>query len=163
MAATDDPEALEVYRAVKAHAGDDPDIHIYVDGALIGAEEVAAVQSAADVVVQKSLREGFGLSATEAMWKGAPLIAGDCGGLRLQVRHGDTGYLVRGVEECAGRIVEVLNDRGRVRVMARRAREQARARFLMPRLVRDHLGLYAALLQPASRPATIDDAVAAGM
>ncbi len=82
MVARDDPEALDMYRAVQRHSGGDPDIHVYVDGAIIGEEEVAAVRVAPNVVLQKSLREGFGLSATEALWKGAPLVVGDCGGLR---------------------------------------------------------------------------------
>lgn len=146
MAARDDPEAMGVYRVVQAHAGGDPDIHIYVDPDVIGPREVAAVQTAADVVLQKSLREGFGLSATEAMWKGTPLIVGNCGGLRVQVVDGESGYCVDSVAECAARLVELLHDRMKARRLARSARVRARERYLLPRVLRDHLRLYASLM-----------------
>jgi trehalose synthase len=111
------------------------------------------------VVLQKSVREGFGLSAAEALWKGRPLIVGDCAGLRAQVEHDVTGCLVESVEECAAAIVDLLRDRHRARRLARAGRESARERFLLPRLLRDHLRLYTALLQP---PAVTDQNAAAG-
>jgi trehalose synthase len=156
MAAKDDPEADAIYQSVQAHAGDDSNIHVYVDGTVIGPDEVAAVQSAADVVLQKSLREGFGLSATEAMWKGQPLIVGDCDGLRLQVEDGVTGCRVDSVEACAAAIVDLLHDRRRARQLARTARERVRERFLLPRLLRDHLRLYTDLVQTAATPAAAE-------
>ena len=153
MAAKDDPEAARVYRAVRAYAGDDPDVHIYVDGSVIGPLEVAAVQSAAAVVLQKSLREGFGLSATEAMWKGVPVVVGNVGGLRSQVVDGVTGYCVNTVEECAERLVRLLTNRTLARRLGRAARERVRDHYLLPRMVRDELRLYQAILEDRGRPA----------
>jgi trehalose synthase len=93
------------------------------------------------------------------MWKGRPLIVGDCDGLRLQVDHGRTGYRVQSVAECADRIVELLYDRRHARRMARAGRERTRERYLLPRLLRDHLRLYTDLLQPEM--VATSDAVAA--
>lgn len=155
MAAKDDPEAAQVYREVRAYAGDDPDIHVYVDASVIGPVEVAAVQSAAAVILQKSLREGFGLSATEAMWKGTPVIVGNTGGLRSQVVDGVTGYCVNTVEECADRMVRLLTDRKLARRLGRAARERVRERYLLPRMIRDELRLYREVLaggEPAAVP-----------
>lgn len=150
MAATDDPEAAEVYRAVRAHARDDPDIHIYIDPEVVGQEEVAAVQTAADVLLQKSIREGFGLSATEAMWKGKPVIVGDVGGLSVQVVDGQTGYRVQDTEECAERLVALLRDPAAARRIGRAGRERVRERYLVPRLLRDELRLYRSALDTAA-------------
>ena len=82
--AKDDPGAYDVLETVHKHVGDDPDIHLYSDPEQVGQPEVGAVQKGADVIIQKSLREGFGLSVTEAMWKGTPVIGGNCGGIRIQ-------------------------------------------------------------------------------
>ena len=100
--------------------------------------------------MQKSLREGFGLSATEAMWKGTPLVVGNVGGLRVQVENGITGYCVDTVDECAEKLVELLQDQQAARAMGRIAREHVRQNYLLPRLLRDHLGLYLQALE-ASR------------
>ena len=111
--ANDDPEALDVVTNVTEHAAQDPDIHIYFDPSGLPAsidEVVNAFQVAADVIIQKSLREGFGLTVTEAMWKKRAVIGGNVGGIRLQINNGVNGYLVDSSEECAGRIVELIND-----------------------------------------------------
>ena len=84
-----DTEAFSVLDSVREHAKNDPDIHLFSDSKQVSQTEVAAVQTGADVFLQKSLREGFGLSAAEALWKGTPVIGGNCGGIRLQIDHGE--------------------------------------------------------------------------
>jgi trehalose synthase len=141
MAAQDDPEAVEVLERVLRYAGDDPDIHIYSDPKQVADLEVNAFQTASDVVVQKSLREGFGLSVAEAMWKGHPVIGGNCGGIRVQIDDGQNGYLVNSPAECAKRIVGLIQDEPMRKRMGANGRESVRRRYLMPRLVQEYLAL----------------------
>ncbi len=101
--ATDDPEGWEFFNQTMAHADGDPDVHILNNLNNVGAIEVNAFQSQADVVIQKSTREGFGLTVSEALWKARPFIGGNVGGIPLQVEDGQTGYLVSSPEECAER------------------------------------------------------------
>ena len=101
--ATDDPEGLGVLYSVTELAAEDPDIHLYFDPTgLPGSidQVVNAFQVASSVIIQKSTREGFGLTVSEAMWKGRPVIGGDVGGIRLQIEDGKNGYLVSSPEEC---------------------------------------------------------------
>jgi len=143
LTAVDDPEGAEVWRSVSSYAGDEPDIHIYPQPEVGGNDTtVNAFQTASNVVIQKSIREGFGLTVTEAMWKGTPVIGGDCGGIRLQIEDGVNGYLVSNAVECAERIVDLLDDPHRARVMGAAARENVRRRFLMSRLLLDYLRLF---------------------
>jgi trehalose synthase len=140
--AIDDPEAADVLASVAQHAAGDPDIHLYFDPTgLPGTidEVVNAFQVVPDVMVQKSLREGFGLTVTEAMWKSKPVIGGNVGGIRIQIEDGASGYLVDSPEECARRIVELMRDANLRSQMGRAARESVRERFLMPSLVLDYL------------------------
>lgn len=139
MTADDDHEALEVLTSVQQYAQRDPDIHLFSDPAIIGDLEVNAFQSGSDVIVQKSIREGFGLTVTEAMWKGTPVIGGNCGGIRLQINDGETGLLVDDVASCAQAIVTLFSDRERAKSMGEAGRESVRNSFLMPRLLRDYL------------------------
>ena len=99
--ATDDPEGWDFFNDTIAHAEGDPDVHILNNFNNVGAIEVNAFQSHADVLVQKSTREGFGLTVSEAIWKAKPFIGGNVGGIPLQVRDGETGFLVSSVQECA--------------------------------------------------------------
>ena len=108
--ATDDPEGWEFLHQTLAHAGDDPDIKILNNLNNVGAIEVNAFQSQADVCMQKSIREGFGLTVTEAMWKSRPTIGGAVGGIPLQIEDGVSGYLVSSVEEAAQRTLELIAD-----------------------------------------------------
>jgi len=140
--ATDDPEGWDFFNATVAHADGDPDIHILNNLNNVGAIEVNAFQSHSDVVIQKSTREGFGLTVTEAIWKARPFIGGDVGGIPLQVANGETGYLVSSVEECAQRTLEILQDPALGKRLGRAGKEHARRRFLMPRLLRDWLELF---------------------
>ena len=140
--AADDPEALEVLKTVADHAGGDPDIHMYFDPSEMPVsvdEVVNAIQMASEVLIQKSTREGFGLTVTEGMWKGKPVIGGDAGGIRVQINDGISGFLVSSTEQCAQRLVELLQDQSlRVRI-GEAAKESVRQRFLLPRLALDYL------------------------
>ncbi len=106
--ATDDPEGWDFFNRTMAHADGDPDIKILSNLNNVGAIEVNAFQSQADVCIQKSTREGFGLTVTEALWKGRPTIGGDVGGIPLQIVDGESGFLVSSSEECAQRSLEIL-------------------------------------------------------
>jgi trehalose synthase len=143
--ATDDPEGWDFFNATIAHADGDPDIHILNNLNNVGAIEVNAFQSHCDVVIQKSTREGFGLTVTEAIWKARPFIGGDVGGIPLQVSDGETGFLVSSAEECAERALEFLRDPGLGKKLGRAGKESVRRRFLMPRLLRDWLALFETL------------------
>ncbi len=140
--ATDDPEGWDYFNATVAHADGDPDIHILNNLNNVGAIEVNAFQSHCDVVIQKSTREGFGLTVTEAIWKARPFIGGNVGGIPLQIADGETGFLVSSVEECAQRAVEILADPELGRRLGKAGKESARRRFLTPRLLRDWLELF---------------------
>jgi trehalose synthase len=140
--ATDDPEGWDYFNATVAHADRDPDIHILNNLNNVGAIEVNAFQSHCDVVVQKSTREGFGLTVTEAIWKARPFIGGDVGGIPLQISDGKTGFLVSTVEQCAQRALEILADPGLGSRLGRAGKEHVRRNFLTPRLLRDWLELF---------------------
>ncbi len=140
--ATDDPEGWDFFNATVAHAEGDPDIHILNNLNNVGAIEVNAFQSHSDVVIQKSTREGFGLTVTEAIWKGRPFIGGDVGGIPLQVVDGESGFLVSSVEQCAERAISILSDPGLGKRLGRAGKELVRQRFLTPRLLRDWLELF---------------------
>jgi trehalose synthase len=143
--ATDDPEGWDFFNATIAHADGDPDIHILNNLNNVGAIEVNAFQSHCDVVIQKSTREGFGLTVTEAIWKARPFIGGAVGGIPLQISDGETGFLVTSVEQCAQRALEILQDPVLGKRLGRAGKETVRRRFLMPRLLRDWLALFETL------------------
>ena len=100
-----------------------------------------ALQRRATVVLQKSLREGFGLTVAEAMWKGTVVIGGRAGGIKHQIEDGENGFLVDSVEQAAERIVQVIKDHKLRERLGARAKESVRRRFLMPRLLEDWFGL----------------------
>jgi trehalose synthase len=140
--ATDDPEGWEFFNSTMAYADGDPDIHILNNLNNVGAIEVNAFQSQSDVAIQKSTREGFGLTVSEALWKARPFIGGDVGGIPLQVQDGETGYLVRSPEECAERAVGILRDPDLGKQLGRTGKEHVRKHFLTPRLLRDWLRIF---------------------
>jgi trehalose synthase len=140
--ATDDPEGWEFFNSTMAYADGDPDIHILNNLNNVGAIEVNAFQSQSDVVVQKSIREGFGLTVSEALWKVRPLIAGAVGGIPLQVQDGETGYLVSSPDECAERAIDFLRDPDLGKQLGRSGKEHVRRHFLTPRLLRDWLRIF---------------------
>ena len=143
--ASDDPEGDAVLGEVRIAAADHPDIHVL---ALPPDADrtINALQRGADIVLQKSIREGFGLTVTEAMWKGKPVIGGDTGGIRLQVINHHTGFLVNTPEGAALRIRYLLSHSDRLRAMGQKAREFARENFLITRQLRDYLALMVVLV-----------------
>jgi trehalose synthase len=143
--ASDDPEGWDFFNATIAHADGDPDIHILNNFNNVGAIEVNAFQSHSDVLVQKSTREGFGLTVTEAIWKGRPFIGGNVGGIPLQIENGVSGYLVDTVEACAARATDILKDPALGKALGRRGKEHVRKHFLMPRYLRDYLRVFTEL------------------
>ncbi|MDH3724916.1 MAG: glycosyltransferase, partial [Thermoleophilia bacterium] len=140
--AADDPEGMEYYQRTVDHAGDDEDIYILSNLDNVGGVEVNAFQTHAAAVLQKSIKEGFGLTVTESLWKGRPTIAGNVGGIPLQIVNGETGYLVSSPEEAAARIIDVLDDPEAAKAMALRGKQHVRHDFLTPRLLRDWLGIF---------------------
>jgi trehalose synthase len=143
--ATDDPEGWEFFHRTFSYADGDPDIKILNNLNNVGAIEVNAFQSQADVIIQKSLREGFGLTVTEAMWKVRPVIAGDVGGIPLQIKDEETGFLVSSPEQAADRTLRVLRDPELAKRLGRAGKERARELFLTPRLLRDWLDVFGSL------------------
>ena len=145
--ASDDPEGWDYFNATVAHADGDPDIHILNNFNNVGSIEVNAFQSQADVLIQKSTREGFGLTVTEAIWKGRPFIGGNVGGIPLQIENGVSGYLVDSVDACAARTLDILNDPALGKALGRRGKEHVRKHFLTPRYLRDYLRIFTELLE----------------
>jgi trehalose synthase len=143
--ATDDPEGWEFFQHTFEYADGDDDIKILNNLNNVGAIEVNAFQSQSDVCLQKSIREGFGLTVTEALWKGRPTVAGNVGGIPLQIKNGESGYLVDSSEECAQRCLEILADPELGKRLGRAGKEHARQEFLSPRLLRDWMELLAEL------------------
>jgi trehalose synthase len=139
--ATDDPEGEQVLEEVKAYAADDADIIILLLPPFSDLD-INALQRMSAVVLQKSLKEGFGLTVSEAMWKGKPFIGGAVGGIPLQVVHGVTGFLVHSVDGAAFRVRQYLNNPEMARRMGESGREFVREHFLITRQMRDYLALW---------------------
>ena len=135
--ATDDPEGTTVYESLLDEREDRIIILSREDSSLVN-----ALQSKAAVVLQKSIREGFGLTVTEAMWKGTPVIGGNVGGIRYQIEDGVNGFLVNSVTETADRIVRLLKDPKLRDKMGHMAREKVRRNFLLSRLLEQYLELF---------------------
>jgi trehalose synthase len=134
--ATDDPEGDEVYKSLLGYRDDRIIILTVQDAALVN-----AVQRQAAVVLQKSIREGFGLTVAEAMWKGTPVIGGNVGGIRYQIEDGVSGFLVSTPEEAAERIVQVIKDKELREHMGKKAKESVKKRFLLTRYIEQYLDL----------------------
>jgi trehalose synthase len=143
--ALDDPEGWDVYRQVSEAAEREELIHVYTNLTGVGNVEVNAFQRLSEVVVQKSIREGFGLVVSESLWKGTPVVAGRAGGIPLQMPDGTGGMLVQSVEECATAMLELLNDRELAEQLGQSGREHVREHFLLPRLLMEELRLLATL------------------
>ena len=144
--ASDDPEGWDYFNATVAHADGDPDIHILNNFNNVGSIEVNAFQSQSDVLIQKSTREGFGLTVTEAIWKGRPFVGGNVGGIPLQVQDGVSGFLVETPEQCAARCLEILEDPALGKRLGLAGKAHVRKHFLMPRYLRDYLRMFGELL-----------------
>jgi trehalose synthase len=143
--AQDDPEGLHYLEVTERHRDGDPDVFLLSNLQGVGNTEVNAFQRESTVIVQKSLREGFGLVVSEGMWKERPVVGGDTGGIRLQIEDGVSGFLVDSVETCAQRVTELITDMGLRGEIGRAARERVRDQFLTPRELDDTLRMLAAL------------------
>ena len=139
--AHDDPEGWEYYNRTLEYGEGDPDIYILSNMNNVGAVEVNAFQVHAAAVIQKSIREGFGLTVTESLWKTRPTVGGRVGGIVAQL-NGETGWLVASPGECAEACVEILRDPLEARQRALRGKEAVRRSFLTPRVLRDWLALF---------------------
>jgi trehalose synthase len=144
--AHDDPEGWDYYNQTVEYAAGDPDVYILSNLNNVGSVEVNAFQVHSSAVIQKSIREGFGLTITEALWKTRPTVAGAVGGIVAQIQNGETGWLVDSANGCAEACIEILRDPKEARQRALRGKEYVRRHFLTPRLLRDWLVLFNRLL-----------------
>ncbi|MDD4875587.1 MAG: glycosyltransferase [Dehalococcoidales bacterium] len=145
--ANDDPEGWELFTAINKEADKDEDIHVFSNLTGVGNMVVNAFQTASDVVIQKSIKEGFGLVIAEALWKERPVVAGNAGGIPLQMTGNLTDYLINNIEECAEKVIKLLRDPDLAKKLGQEGREHIQNNFLMPRLVRDELKLIKSLVE----------------
>lgn len=138
--ATDDPEGKGYYEKTLKKAKGMKDVQVMVDKKNDNLL-VNALQRKADVVLQKSLREGFGLTVSEALWKGTPVVAGNVGGIPSQIVHGKNGYLIKNIKECAARTIDLLKDDKMRKRMGKHGKEHVRENFLITRHLEDYLEL----------------------
>ena len=141
--ANDDPEGLYYYKKIKKYAKNERDIILLTN---LDDIEVNAFQRASDIVVQKSLREGFGLTVTEAMWKGKPVVATKVGGIPLQIEDGKNGFLVNDTRECAEKIIYLLKNKEKAEEIGEKARKTVKDKFLITRHILDYLRLMEELM-----------------
>lgn len=144
--AGDDPEGWRMLETINAESAKDNDISVFTNLTGVGNMEVNAFQRGADIVIQKSLREGFGLVVSEALWKGRAVVAGSAGGIPMQFPEGYQDYLVSDVEECARKVLELLEDSEERKAFGKAGQEAVRREFLLPRLMRDELKLIAEVI-----------------
>jgi trehalose synthase len=143
--ATDDPEGFKVWEDTESARAGDRDIHLLSNLHQVGAVQINAFQRIASVMVQKSIREGFGLTVSEALWKGRPVVGGRAGGITLQIREGFDGFLVDTVDQCAARIIDLLADPVGADAMGSQGKEHVRENFLSTRELEDWLRLFGEL------------------
>lgn len=143
--ASDDPEGKEVLEEIEKAANGDPDIHILLLEANAHLQ-INALQRAATIILQKSVKEGFGLTVTEGLWKAKPLIGGNTGGIKLQIINDHTGYIVNTPEGAAYRIRYLLQHAEKAKAMGELGQEYVKEKFLITRHLRDYLGLAISLL-----------------
>jgi trehalose synthase len=143
--AKDDPQGWAYYEKTARHAAEDYNIHLLTDLNGVGDIEVNAFQRASDVVLQKSIREGFGLSVAEALWKEVPVVGGNVGGIPLQILHGKTGFLVNSIGEAARRTIYLLEHSVEAKKMGKEGKEHVLKNFLITRHLQDYLKLFCSL------------------
>ena len=143
--AADDPEGQVIYRQVQMATRDEPDIYLFTNFTAASSVEVNAFQHYSDVVIQKSIKEGFGLVVAEALWKGTPVVAGSVGGIPLQVQNGKGGFLVNSIEECAEKVLYLLQNPAVAKRMGLKGRQHIRSNYLTPRLLSDELKILRSL------------------
>ena len=144
--AKDDPEAIEVYNKVREETKNDPDIFLFSDLKCLGKLKVQtfvnAAQVASTLIIQKSIREGFALTVTEAMWKEKAVIGENAGGIKIQIENNKNGFLVSSPEETAKRIIEIIQNPKLAHKLGKNAKVSVRKNFLIPRLLKDYLKLF---------------------
>ncbi len=144
--AYDDPQALSVFKQVSKEAKGDPDVFLFADPSSLKDISndlfINAVYTVSDVIIQKSIKEGFGLTVTEAMWKGKPVIGGKTKGIGLQITDGQNGFLVTSIEEAAQKIISLLENNEMRKRIGKMAYQTVKKKFLMSRLILDYLKIY---------------------
>ncbi|MEX2160117.1 MAG: glycosyltransferase [Dehalococcoidia bacterium] len=144
--AVDDPESWDIYQTILEESRNDPDVHVFTNLTGVSNMEVNAFQTLSDVVIQKSIREGFGLIVSETLWKGTPVVAHKSGGIPMQVPPESSDLLVDSEDDMAERIVRLLRNPDDARAHGRWGQQWVRERFLLPRLVADELRLLASIV-----------------
>jgi trehalose synthase len=139
LEAADDINAMEILEDIEAKAGADPDIHLLYDPAVIKHPEVNAFQHYSSVILQRSIREGFGLTVTEAMWKYQPVVGTSVTGLRAQINDGQDGYIADETELCAERTLKLIQDRELWRKLGKQAHKHVKDHYLFPMMVLQYL------------------------
>jgi len=143
LAAKDDPDAVNIYNKVKKSVGKDNSIFLFFNPNefknLDMENFTRVIQTASDVILQKSTKEGFGLTVTEAMWKKKPVIGGNVGGIKIQIKNGKNGFLVNNSQEAGARIIEIIKNPKLAKKIGKAARETVINKFLIPRLLIDYL------------------------
>ena len=140
MEAADDIKAMEILKDVQGRAGADPDIHLLYDPDVIKHPEVNSFQRYSSVILQRSTREGFGLTVTEAMWKHQPVVGTSVTGLREQIIDGQNGYIADDTETCAKHTLQLIQDRDVWRKLGKQAYERVKDNYLFPTMVLQYLG-----------------------
>jgi len=143
--ASDDPESWHYYEKTARHAGEDSDVYLLSNLQGVGNMEINAFQRGSDVVLQKSLREGFGLTVSEAMWKERPVIGGNVGGITIQIEDGKNGFLVDSVEACADKITYLYLHPEEAHIMGAAAKDNVREKFLSTTNLHAYLNLFTSL------------------
>ncbi len=144
--ATDDPEGWEFYERTLRHAGEDEALFVLTNFDGVGSVEVNAFQRSATVVMQKSLREGFGLTVSEALWERKAVVGGNVGGIRVQIKDGENGYLINSNEEAVERIEELLLNNDKRVKFGEEGYENVEKKFLTTRHALDYLKLFKRLV-----------------
>ncbi len=145
--AHDDPEGVEWLEKVNNYAGDDPNVYVLSNLDGVADLEVNAFQRVSDVILQKSIREGFGLTVTEAMWKGTPVIGGNVGGIKLQIENGVNGFLIDEVDEAAEKVIYLLKNPETSKKMGIKGIEKVKNEFLLIKHVENYLDLFLDLIK----------------
>jgi trehalose synthase len=143
MEAADDINAMEILKEIQGMAGDDPDVHLLYDPAVIKHPQVNAFQRYSSVILQRSTREGFGLTVTEAMWKYQPVVGTSVTGLRTQIINGQNGYIADDAETCAKYTLKLIQDRELWHKLGKRAHERVKDNYLLPMMILQYLGALA--------------------
>lgn len=146
MMAGDDPEGWGVYDQIQREIQGDCDIHVLTNLNGVWNLEVNAFQKMSTVVIQKSIREGFGLTVSESLWKEAIVVGGNTGGIPLQIKHGENGYLVDSIETCVERVIQIMKNLDAYKDFRKRGREEVKEHFLITRLISDQLKLFHSLM-----------------